>query len=496
MNPRGQRAIRVLAGALVILLAAMALLPLIAAATSQVTGAVTTCGVGTPVSGATVTLVDANGISAPPPTTTDGAGVYTVTPPTGSYTISATRSGYYDASTSTPVRFDGSRTVTISVCMNRYGSPSKVLTVRVLNGGSPVAGATVTAFNVSNPTGKPHLIATNTTNATGSANLTLWPAPFVIRAIAPDFQTDQAVDVRATSTTTVSLVAGPRIFGHVQDTDGTFLGSGVVAWLYDPGAPPSSLYRLIPATISASFYDIHAPAGTYTLIVDADGHLSKQEPVTLPTSNPHNVTLQAAPPELYQTKVAYGTNDWSNLTVWRNLTLNPDSTLPGLSPTDLRNLRLQIDATLGNGDGTLAAGEIALFQPWLKAKGPGYVTTDGFLTTSNRAYNSSLTSYTVDVSPTLPTPNAKVWINTTATYSLKGAPPYIAVGAASYLVTMTMVPDSNASAYQNYTYTVAFPRGYELTTSRVLPDPTVVDILGFSPAVIDPRVTTGTPRSR
>ncbi len=82
-----------------------------------------------------------------------------------------------------------------------------------------------------------------------------------------------------------------------------------------------------------------------------------------------------------------------------------------------------------------------------------------------------------------------MWINTTATYSLKGAPPYIAVGAASYLVTMTMVPDSNTSAYQNYTYTVAFPRGYELTTSRVLPDPTVVDILGFSPAVIDPRVT-------
>jgi len=119
MNPRGQLAIRDLAGAVVILLAAMALLPLIAAATSQVTGAVTTCGVGTPVSGATVTLVDSNGINAPPPTTTDGAGVYGVTPPTGSYTISVTRSGYYDASTSTPVRFDGSVTVTISVCMNR-----------------------------------------------------------------------------------------------------------------------------------------------------------------------------------------------------------------------------------------------------------------------------------------------------------------------------------------------------------------------------------------
>src|SRR6266571_2694217 len=429
MNPRGQRAIRVLAGALVILLAAMALLPLSAlGATNQVTGAVTTCGPQTPVTGAAVTLVDANGINAPLTTTTNGAGVYAFTPPTGSYTISTTRSGYYDASTSTPMRFDGSRTVTISVCMNRYGSPSKVLVVRVLNAGSPVAGASVAAFNVSNPTGKSQLVATNTTNASGSANLTLWPAPFVIRAVAPDFQTDQAVDVSSMSTTTINLVAGPRIFGQVRDTDGNFLGSGVVAWLYNPGAPASSLYRLIPAAVSASFYDIHAPAGTYTLIVDADGHLSHQEQVPLPTTNPHDVNLTAAPPELYRTKVAYGGNDWSNLTVWRNLTLNPDSTLPGLSPANLRNLRLQIDATLGNGDGTLSAGEIALFQPWLLAKGPGYATND-------RAYNSSLASYTVQVSPTLPTPDAKVWINTTATYSLKGAPPYIAVGAANAKVT-------------------------------------------------------------
>src|SRR6266511_3816116 len=170
MNPRGQRAIRVLAGALVILLAAMALLPLTSlGATNQVTGAVSTCGVGTPVAGATVTLIDSNGINAPPPTTTDGAGVYAVTPPTGSYTISVTRSGYYDASTSTPMRFDGSHTVTISVCMNRYGSPSKVLVVRVLNGGSPVAGAPRASYLVSNPTRKADAAATSLTDCPRSS---------------------------------------------------------------------------------------------------------------------------------------------------------------------------------------------------------------------------------------------------------------------------------------------------------------------------------------
>src|SRR5207244_17860 len=136
---------------------------------------------------------------------------------------------------------------------------------------------------------------------------------------------------------------------------------GVVAWLYNPAAPNSSAYRLIPATVSGSLYDIHAPAGTYTLIVDADHFLSHKASVTLPTTNPNDLVLQAAPPELYQTTVGYGANDWSNLTIWRNVTLNPNSTLPGLGPANLRDLRLQIDSTRGNGDCSLSAGAIATF---------------------------------------------------------------------------------------------------------------------------------------
>src|SRR6059058_3732698 len=185
---------------------------------------------------------------------------------------------------------------------------------------SPVFGASVAAYNTSNPTGRTQLIMTNTTNAAGLANLTLWPAVFLIRASAPDLETDQSVDVSLTSSTTINLVAGPRIFGHVLDSSNNPLDA-VVAWLYNPAAPNSSAYRLIPATVSGSLYDIHAPAGTYTLIVDADHFLSHKASVTLPTTNPNDLVLQAAPPELNQTTVGYGANDWSNLTIWRNVTL-------------------------------------------------------------------------------------------------------------------------------------------------------------------------------
>jgi hypothetical protein len=497
MDSRGHRAIRALAVFLVLALGVAALLPLIVRGANQVNGVISTCVTTTPfVSGATVTLLDANGINAPLTTTTGPGGVYSFTPPTGSYTISVASAGYYAASSSTPpTRFDGSRTVTLSLCMNKYGSPSKVLSVTVMSAGSPVSGASVAAYNTSNPTGRTQLIATNTTNAAGVANLTLWAAVFLIRASAPDLQTDQSVDVSLTSSTTINLVAGPRIFGHVLDSSNNFL-DGVVAWLYNPGVANSSAYRLIPATVSGSLYDIHAPAGTYTLIVDADHFLSHKASVTLPTTNPNDVVLQAAPPELYQTTVAYGASDWSNLTIWRNVTLNADSTLPGLGPANLRDLRLQIDSTLGNGDGSLSAGEIAAFPTWLAAKGPGYVTTDAFLTTNGRAYNSSLASFTVAVSPTLGTPDAKVWINTTTTYALKQSPPYIAVGAKSYFVNMTMVPDTNVTALQDYSYTLILPKRYELNTSTTVPSNAPVTFTGFTRVTVDPGVTSGTPQVR
>jgi len=503
MHLSGHRAIRALAVFLVLALGVAALLPLIARGAFQVNGVISTCGGPTPFVAGTVTLIDANGIN-PPQITTSGAGngVYAFTPPTGSYTITVSASGYYPASNSTPVRFDGSRSVRIDACMHRYGgpsgSPSKVLAVTVLNGGLPVAGASVAAFNVSNPTGRPQLITTNTTNAAGLTNLTLWAAPFLLRASAPDYQTDLSVDVSTQSTATVNLVAGPRLFGHVQNSSGAFLSSGVVAWLYDLSAPNSSANRLVPAAVSGSFFDLHAPAGTYVLIVDANGYLAHEEgAITLPTTNPHDVTLNAAPQELHQTTVAYGANDWSNLTVWRNLTLNADSTLPNLLPPNLRDLRLQIDATLGNGNGILDGGEINAFQLWLKAKGPGYVTTDtlppGFLTTNGRAYNSSLLSFSVGVSPTLSTPNAKVWINSTATYALKGTPPYIATGAKTYFVNLTMVPDSNVTAYQNYSYTIILPKQYELNKTTPVPSGAPITFSGFTTVTVDPGVTSASP---
>src|SRR5438445_8049288 len=129
-------------------------------------------------------------------------------------------------------------------------------------------------------------------------------------------------------------------------------------------------------------------------------------------------------------------------------------------------------------------------------KGPGYVTRDAVLTTNRRADNSSLASFSVSVSPTLGTPDAKVWINTTTTYALKQTPPYIAVGSKSYFVNMTMVPDTNTTALQNYSYTLILPKRYELNTSTTVPSNAPVTFTGFTRVTVDPGVTSGTPQVR
>src|SRR5207249_3143017 len=90
-------------------------------------------------------------------------------------------------------------------------------------------------------------------------------------------------------------------------------------------------------------------------------------------------------------------------------------------------------------------------------------------------------SFSVSVSPTLGTPDAKVWINTTTTtYALKQTPPYIGVGAKSYFVNMTMVPDTNTTALQNYSYTIILPKHYELNTSTTVPSNAPVTFTGFT----------------
>jgi hypothetical protein len=220
---------------------------------------------------------------------------------------------------------------------------------------------------------------------------------------------------------------GVTVSGHARDSSGRFVTVGLTGTLYntDPGVVAAKVVR---ADIVGALYTFHAPPGTYRMVVDANGYKATDIGITLTAGSVvQDVVLQDSDEERYETTVVYGTSDWNNLTIYRNLTLNPDSTLPGLQPTDLRDLRLQIDFTLGDGNGALDATEATAFDAWAEANGPFYVTTDGFLTTNGKSYLSA-TSYTVSVQGLL-TAGAKVTLLTSTTYTTTDVPPYVASGA-------------------------------------------------------------------
>ena len=130
------------------------------------------------------------GAAAPPPplTATSGSdGVFTFTPPTSNYTLSATRSGYYPSATSAPFRFDGSITWTQNVCMDAQPTATISPTFQVRNSvPAPVGGATLSVYNTARLiTSAPALVFTNTTNATtGNSLPSLWSDTFEVRVFA------------------------------------------------------------------------------------------------------------------------------------------------------------------------------------------------------------------------------------------------------------------------------------------------------------------------
>src|SRR5207245_1820747 len=112
-----------------------------------------------------------------------------------------------------------------------------------------------------------------------------------------------------------------------------------------------------------------------------DGYKAVETLVTTPASGfvRVNTVLTPSLKEEYRTVVQYNTVNWSRVNIYRNFTLRPDSTIPGLDLPGVRSLGLQIDYAVGNRDGVLQTTELNglnnSFQWWLKTRLADYVTT-------------------------------------------------------------------------------------------------------------------------
>ncbi len=515
MNPRGHREIAAVLMLLALVLSAMALLPARAqAATNQVTGLVSQCGSSTTfVGGATVTLMDADGALSSLTTTTASDGTFSFTPQAANYTLKAAAPGYYPGNVSAQFRFDGSTTVTRDLCLDRQlpaGKTSFPVTFHVRDANTLIyiGGATVSVVNSFRQANNwPAFIASGVTNGTagpnaGNVTMSLWSdSIFNVQVNATGYGVFiETMTISGSGTINIGMSVQSTVVGHARNTQGQFVTAGLVATLYNLGVPNSNQSKVINGVVSGSLYTIYAPAGSYKLIVDANGYTAFEQAVTL-TTTPQTIsadaTLAPSAQEKYLTTVLFGRTDWNNLTIYRNWTLLPDSTVTGLFPAGLRDLRQQINFTFGNGagNGVVSAGDIALFTAWLAHNGPLYVTTDGFFLLNGKSYNSSMTSFRVLLVAGLGTAGANVQIDTVATYQVKSSA-WIAYGQPKDYLNMTLYPDTNTTVYHNETYVVQMPRAYEMATATIVPSGSITTT-GYTNITVDPGLlATGQPQIR
>jgi PKD repeat protein len=282
---------------------------------------------------------------------------------------------------------------------------------------------------------------------------------------------------------------GILINGRVTDDANSSPVDNVRAYMFCRDIVPDSV-KMLEAEVSGSYYWFDAYPGNFDLIVDADGYEAQTLPILVTTDAVYDFNLSLSEEELVDTTIGFVADDWNNITIYKNVTLNADSHLPSLGTASLGNLELEIDLTVGDGGGSLNATEWSDFETWLVDRGPQFVTTTGLFATEAIDYTLEIqgmaSKYTVAV--TYDTQN--VWIETVAWYTTSGItldePTYNLELKTAYDQTILIAGEDRILT--NYTYNIALPYGYELIWNSSMN----TDVIGFTDIFVDPKKGVGT----
>ncbi len=345
-----------------------------------------------------------------------------------------------------------------------------------------IDGALVKIYDVT----KDHTVDEDHSLSTGAFALSTWAGTFELQAWADGYQPYlNNMVVTGDQSLWILMDPGIQINGFVTDASGTIALDNVRAYMLCLDPVPESI-KLLEAEISGfSYYKISAYPGTFRLYVDADGYQAQYKVIDVATDAVHDFALELSEEELVETSIGYVADDWNEIAVYKNLTLNNDSHIPSLGTGDFGNLALEIDWTLGNKDGNLTDPEWNAFETWLEDRGPQFLKTGGFFTTEDEEYTLDPTGYDV----TLNNDNVNVWIETVATYSTSD----IEANLDSYDLTLNAAYDNSIliegedKILTNYTYWVHSPYGYELIWNSSVN----TDVIGFTEILVDPKKGVG-----
>jgi len=329
-----------------------------------------------------------------------------------------------------------------------------------------VPGATVNLYNATYK----QVVGTGSTNSSGGLAISIWGALFELQVQKEGYRPyANGIDTRSVNATRVELLNGTIVVGHAfQPGNKGVIRQGLVGYLYNTNPVLSDFRKVIGARVEGSQYIFYAePSQTYRMIIDADGYKASVALITTPASGYMivNSTLTPSLKEEYRSEIIYRETDWNNLTIYRNLTLRPDSTIPGIDLDGIRSLEVQVDNYFGNKNGFAVASDYANLSAWLRGRLAFYISSTGFLTTNSQIYNQTpAASYTLSLNQNPPGGNA-IWVNSSASYTLRGTQ-FLKNSQSRYWVNLTLPDDTNLTVYRNQTYVVDLPRGYEMTSSK------------------------------
>ena len=218
--------------------------------TGFINGTVTN-GTGGPVAGASVTVRNATTGQTTATTTTDASGDYSASLTNGTYNVTASASGYDDASASGVSVTAGSTTVSDFALAASTDTGVLEGTLQNCSDGTPVAGASVTVSNASGT------VATTTTDSNGVFTATLSAGSYNLTLNADGYleETFSGVPITASETTRGTFPLSPSSSGTTGFVNGTVTNG--------TGAPVAG------TTVTA-----YGPSSVQTTTTDASGNYS------------------------------------------------------------------------------------------------------------------------------------------------------------------------------------------------------------------------------
>jgi PKD repeat protein len=417
--------------------------------------------------------------------TTGPGGLAEFSPWPGYYTLTLTKSGYFDKMYPGIIRFDGLSAVSLyQITLQKQPTKDTYLNLSVLKNGTsdPVNGVRLRVLD----TGHSMQEVYNATASNGTFNVSLYAATYKLVVSASGYAVNvTTVALTANMTSTIYMDNSLVVRGYVY-MNGTPVTKSLKAYMVSTNTSLDREKRIVkPTTIGTNSFGFDAYAGEFYLLVDGENAKTNMTKLTLTSASTMTVNLTAQAVQQTTEDIAFYEGDWNQFNLTEYSALEYDATVPGLNYSYIPNIRMQIDFALGDGDGQISSAESDSFNATMISFGPQNITTEWLLKVNGTKFVAQTSGFT-SISYTDLIGLTNITANYTSTMvTLYNSVSSVAVSGSLYTGNLYTNFDT---ATMNYSYTVELPELYELTANST--GSAYVKVFGYTILKLEPSYTT------